>query len=251
MNCFRSFTYWPLSQSLTFLNFSYWSCELLSFFHLLTFVTVTKAVYDSLAIVVNCFRSFTYWPLSQFGWLATHDSKGCELLSFFHLLTFVTVIRLDNQHRHALWIAFVLSLIDLCHSGRWKANKGSEVVNCFRSFTYWPLSQCLPESCWNLWVVNCFRSFTYWPLSQCRYRPQETEYSCELLSFFHLLTFVTVIDGGRIFRIWLWIAFVLSLIDLCHSFRASVLDLCKLWIAFVLSLIDLCHSNQVCLWGGI
>ena len=116
--------------------------------------------------VVNCFRSFTYWPLSQLSFRLHLRRMGCELLSFFHLLTFVTVCGSYSDMRLVLWIAFVLSLIDLCHSFLHDTKKMHMVVNCFRSFTYWPLSQWYYHHKAIGVVVNCFRSFTYWPLSQ-------------------------------------------------------------------------------------
>ena len=191
VNCFRSFTYWPLSQYLRYPGSLQNCCELLSFFHLLTFVTVKTQC------SMNCL--------------------GCELLSFFHLLTFVTVMPFSLITCIPLWIAFVLSLIDLCHS----------------------LPNCL---LWGKYVVNCFRSFTYWPLSQLTWATSWILTGCELLSFFHLLTFVTVSPFMYANAVKLWIAFVLSLIDLCHSRPQWQWRHQQLWIAFVLSLIDLCHS---------
>ena len=166
VNCFRSFTYWPLSQLREHLPYLFLCCELLSFFHLLTFVTVkgervmtAKQLWIAFVLslidlchsrlprwyclrqVVNCFRSFTYWPLSQYTGFIPWPLACCELLSFFHLLTFVTVIIVSNVACCKLWIAFVLSLIDLCHSNSWNTRLQEIVVNCFRSFTYWPLSQ--------------------------------------------------------------------------------------------------------------
>jgi len=191
VNCFRSFTYWPLSQSVVGTSNGGLGCELLSFFHLLTFVTVEL--------------------------LGCGGQASCELLSFFHLLTFVTVAHLMSRPSKVLWIAFVLSLIDLCHS---VVRAGDRVYP----------------------VVNCFRSFTYWPLSQLIFCSSSSPISCELLSFFHLLTFVTVLLLVLTQSPVLWIAFVLSLIDLCHSVHSVKPWVHPLWIAFVLSLIDLCHS---------
>ena len=117
--------------------------------------------------VVNCFRSFTYWPLSQFGDITFALFPGCELLSFFHLLTFVTVFFARYAHALRLWIAFVLSLIDLCHS-------------------FYVVDSAAPSGCE---LLSFFHLLTFVTVQT---REEAINRGCELLSFFHLLTFVTV-----------------------------------------------------------
>ena len=166
MICFHSLKYWYLLQCFWKKWLHLLRCDLLSFFEILIFVTVTDVCaslnlllwfafilwnidicYSSDAkflirwFVVICFHSLKYWYLLQLNEMILGKSQGCDLLSFFEILIFVTVqkkfisaiascdllsffeilIFVTVRKRlvyvyQELWFAFILWNIDICYS---------------------------------------------------------------------------------------------------------------------------------------
>ncbi len=92
-----------------------------------------------------------------------------------------------------MWIAFVLCLSYICHSLSDEHNADKDVVNCFCS----------------LFIIY---------LSQLHDRTYYSGNSCELLLFFVYHIFVTAKVKITPLLLTLWIAFVLCLSYICHSF---------------------------------
>ena len=149
-------------------------------------------------LVVNCFHfvSLTYW--TQFICWVRWSAKGCELLSFciFDVLNTVFQDKLKDIAR--LWIAFILYLWRIEHSRIQQNQITLLVVNCFH-----------------------FVSLTYW--TQLNGSLFIMILGCELLSFciFDVLNTVLQLTTG-ITRM-LWIAFILYLWRIEHSYICETL----------------------------
>ncbi len=124
-------------------------------------------LYPEWSFVVICFRSLKFWYLSQYQLKTYQLTSGCDLLSIFEILIFVTVLVLFAHLKILLWFAFDLWNSDICHST--------------------DISQCRSH-----YVVICFRSLKFWYLSQSHFRYRWSCISCDLLSIFEILIFVTV-----------------------------------------------------------
>ncbi len=142
--------------------------------------------------VVNCFCSLKFRYLSQLNLMDFKRFLSCELLLFFEIQIFVTVLYNRVPLFCTLWIAFVLWNSDICHSE--------------------PSLICVISS-----VVNCFCSLKFRYLSQHNVICYILVSSCELLLFFEIQIFVTAFIILRLLEQLLWIAFVLWNSDICHS----------------------------------
>ena len=146
--------------------------------------------------VVICFHSLIYWYLLQQSLLVGLSLSGCDLLSFFDLLIFVTTRYDELTAAIRLWFAFILWSTDICYN------------------------QGIGGSCKD-WVVICFHSLIYWYLLQLNLKTNESKISCDLLSFFDLLIFVTTHADSFYQRGMLWFAFILWSTDICYNIFLS------------------------------
>ena len=190
------------------------SSVLLSFFYILIFVTTLadksvcllelwfalvlwySDIYDnritanhSKCNVVICFRSLIFWYLWQLMLWLVSAMYCCDLLSFFDILIFMTTFGFIITNHYSLWFAFVLWYSDIYD------NKVCYIIiGCF--------------------VVICFRSLIFWYLWQLEALTKGTLPSCDLLSFFDILIFMTTRLLAICRRKMLWFAFVLWYSDI-------------------------------------
>ncbi len=188
--CFHSFSQRSLTQpgwGVFTLNIC---CDLLSFFFSTIFDTTAHAAGNNYTtlwfafilflndlwhnsimsitncfIVVICFHSFSQRSLTQQGRIIARKDSSCDLLSFFFSTIFDTTKYLHCVGLQQLWFAFILFLNDLWHN------------HLHTLGNYWP-------------VVICFHSFSQRSLTQSRRNFEQTNTSCDLLSFF----FSTIFD---------------------------------------------------------
>ena len=164
-----------------------------------------------------CFHSLKYWYLLQYMRHYIMTFWGCDLLSFFEILIFVTVNSLQILVHSWLWFAFILWNIDICYSSQEWSPSTKTVVICFHSLKYWYLLQfpvlgsVSASSCdlLSFFEILIFVTvlFIFLLVNIC----------CDLLSFFEILIFVTVNQLEQKRKEALWFAFILWNIDICYS----------------------------------
>ena len=139
-----------------------------------------------------CFHSLIYWYLLQRKVTTDLFKSCCDLLSFFDLLIFVTTVIVAAIRPCMLWFAFILWSTDICYNLAHHHTIPGRVVICFHSLIYWYLLQLWCGGRWTL-------------------------VSCDLLSFFDLLIFVTTIRFTTLWFGLLWFAFILWSTDICYN----------------------------------
>ena len=138
-----------------------------------------------------CFRTLIFWYLWQQAWSSRHRSQCCDLLSYFDILIFMTTKLEVSAGRIRLWFAFVLWYSDIYDNGSWRSRQTNLVVICFRTLIFWYLWQLKGRSKGTVKVVICFRTLIFWYLWQPRSQRQQAADSCDLLSYFDILIFMT------------------------------------------------------------
>jgi len=123
---------------------------------------------NELSIVVICFHSLTYWYLLHWLWQELAYLMRCDLLSFFDLLIFATLLAVGSVPKNVLWFAFILWPTDICYTHFLFIEHIGSVVICFHSLTYWYLLHSNSYFSFSSFVVICFHSLTYWYLLHSR-----------------------------------------------------------------------------------
>ena len=119
--------------------------------------------------VVICFRTLIFWYLWQPIAFLYGEPYRCDLLSYFDILIFMTTHYFVENTEPLLWFAFVLWYSDI--------------------YDNWSTMHYI----WN-WVVICFRTLIFWYLWQLSLQLIIGTISCDLLSYFDILIFMTTIS---------------------------------------------------------
>ena len=207
MICFRTLIFWYLWQHQVAHSRYRRSCDLLSYFDILIFMTTLPVLYSP---VIMLWFAFVLWYSDIYDnltKLSIINNICCDLLSYFDILIFMTTRIGRCVKFYVLWFAFVLWYSDIYD-------------NFF-----------LQKYCIHF-VVICFRTLIFWYLWQLLGNWKSEKWCCDLLSYFDILIFMTTCCTCCKANKLLWFAFVLWYSDIYDNYKGVIHIVCIVVICF-------------------